>query len=42
MADVSKLNVNGTSYNIKDSSARTAISASYDQETNTLNYKGDK
>lgn len=34
MADVSKLNVNGTSYNIKDSTAR-----SYDQDSETITFE---
>ena len=42
MADVSKLNINGTSYNIKDSTARTnaassAASAAQSTATNALN-----
>ena len=47
MADVSKLNINGIAYNIKDSTARTnanesaiaEISATYDQETETITFE---
>ena len=41
MADVSKLNVYGTSYNIRDITARTnaAISALYDQDSETITFE---
>ena len=37
MADVSILNINGTNYNIKDSTARSSAEAAQKTATNALN-----